>query len=55
MAISSLGPPVVVVVAEDDTLIRMLAADALRDEGWVAIEAGEASAALDICNPKSGG
>ena len=48
-------PPVVVVVAEDETLVRELAADALRDEGWVVIEAGHASAALAICKARTVG
>jgi DNA-binding response OmpR family regulator len=45
--------PIVVLVAEDEALIRMVAADALREEGFVAIEAGHAIAALDICTERA--
>jgi CheY-like chemotaxis protein len=49
MAAPSEDRPIVVLVAEDEALVRMVAADALRDEGFVTIEAGHAVAALDIC------
>ncbi len=45
--------PIVVVVAEDEALLRSLAVDALTDEGLVAIEAGNATAALDICRARA--
>src|ERR1700710_986255 len=38
----------VVVVAEDEVLLRMHAVEALNEEGFVGIEAGHAPAALDI-------
>ena len=41
-------PSVVVVVAEDDLLIRMMAVDALTDAGFVVIEAVQAAEALKI-------
>jgi two-component system, response regulator PdtaR len=45
--------PLVVVVAEDEALLRMLAVDALCEEGFLTIEAGHATAALDICKSRS--
>src|SRR5213078_4635470 len=47
------GRPIVVVVAEDEPLLRMLAVEALSESGLVAIEAGHASAALDICKSRA--
>jgi len=41
--------PIVVVVAEDEGLLRAIAADVLGDEGFTAIEAEHAAAALTIC------
>lgn len=41
-------PSVVVVVAEDDVLIRMTAVDALTDAGFAVIEAVQAEEALRI-------
>jgi DNA-binding NtrC family response regulator len=40
--------PKEVLVVEDDSLIRMVAADALADNGIMAWEAGDASEALDV-------
>jgi two-component system, response regulator PdtaR len=45
--------PMIVVVAEDEMLLRTLAAEALREKGIVAIEAGYATAALDICKSRA--
>jgi len=45
--------PIVVVVAEDEPLLLMVAADALREEGFVAIEVGDAISALDICKART--
>lgn len=53
MAAPSDDRPIVVLVAEDEVLVRMVAADALRDEGFVALEAGNATAALDICEARA--
>jgi CheY-like chemotaxis protein len=39
--------PVVVLVAEDEVLIRMAMADALRDAGFTVVEASSAVEALD--------
>lgn len=41
-------PPFVVLVAEDDVLIRMMAVDALTDAGFVVIEAVQADEALGL-------
>jgi two-component system, response regulator PdtaR len=41
--------PVVVVVTEDEALVRMIAVEVLNDEGFVTIEAEHAAAALNIC------
>ena len=38
----------VVVIAEDEPLIRLLAADVLTDEGFTVVEAEHAEAALEI-------
>jgi len=43
-----ISPPVVVLVAEDEPLLRMLAVDALTEEGFVTIEAGSATEALAL-------
>jgi two-component system, response regulator PdtaR len=45
--------PLVVVVAEDEMLLRMVAVDALSEEGFLTLEAGHATAALDICKSRS--
>lgn len=41
------GPPVVLIV-EDEALVRMLAAETIRDEGYVVIEEGDGRAALAV-------
>jgi two-component system, response regulator PdtaR len=41
--------PLVVLVAEDEPLLRMLAVDVLTEEGFVTIEAGSATEALTLC------
>jgi two-component system, response regulator PdtaR len=48
-------PPVVVLVAEDEPVLRALAVEALADEGFVAIEASSAIDALALCkaNPEA--
>jgi len=43
------APPLVVVVAEDEPLLRMLAVETLTEEGFVAIEASNAVDALAAC------
>jgi two-component system, response regulator PdtaR len=45
--------PLVVVVAEDEMLLRMIAVEALTEEGFIAIEAGHATAALDVCKSRA--
>ena|SRR5258708_29223509 len=45
--------PIVVVLAEDEVLLRMLAVNALEEEGFVAIEVGSAIAALDIVKARA--
>jgi DNA-binding NtrC family response regulator len=45
--------PLVVVIAEDEVLLRTLAAEALADEGFIIVEAENARAALDICRSRS--
>jgi len=45
--------PMVVVVAEDEALLRMVAVDALSEQGFVALEADRATAALDICESRA--
>ena len=44
--------PLVVLVAEDELLVRMLAVDALTEEGFVTIEAGTATEALALCKAR---
>jgi two-component system, response regulator PdtaR len=44
---------IVVLVAEDEPMLRMLAVDALTEEGLVSLEAGHAAAALDICKARA--
>jgi CheY-like chemotaxis protein len=44
---------IVVLVAEDEPMLRMLAVDALTEEGLVGLEAGHAVAALDICKARA--
>jgi two-component system, response regulator PdtaR len=48
-------PPMVVLVAEDEPVLRALAVEALADEGFVAIEASSAADALAVCkaNPEA--
>lgn len=45
--------PIVVVAAEDEMLLRMVAVEALTDEAFIAIEVGHATAALDVCNSRA--
>ena len=45
---------IVVLLVEDEPLIRMLAADLLEDEGFEVIEAATARAALSILEKRSG-
>lgn len=40
--------PKVVVVVEDEPLVRMIAADCLRDDGYTVYEAASADEALDV-------
>jgi two-component system, response regulator PdtaR len=47
------GRPMVVVVAEDEALLRVHAVEALNGRGFVAIEAEHATAALDICKSRA--
>ena len=47
------APSVLVLVAEDDTLIRMMAVDALTDAGFAVIEVGHADDALNILSAQS--
>lgn len=42
-----------VLVVEDEPLVRMVAADGLNDEGFDVLEAGSAQEALDILNARS--
>jgi len=51
---SDVPRPIIVLVTEDDSLLRMLAVDVLIEEGFVTLEAGHATAALDICRSRSG-
>lgn len=44
--------PLVVVIAEDDLLLRKLAVDFLEEEGFVALAADNAPGALDICRSR---
>lgn len=41
-------PPCVILIVEDDALLRMLAADIVEDAGYVALQAGSADEALAI-------
>jgi DNA-binding NtrC family response regulator len=41
--------PVVVVITEDEALLRTVAAEVLNDEGFTTIEAEDAAVALKIC------
>jgi CheY-like chemotaxis protein len=41
--------PLVIVIADDEALLRTVAVDALEDEGFMTFEAENAVAALDIC------
>ncbi len=47
--------PLIVVVAEDEALIRMLAVDELIDAGFEIIEAAHAAEALAILNSRADG
>ena len=42
------GAPVVVLVVEDEPLVRMFAVDLLEDEGFTVLEAENADAALAV-------
>ena len=44
--------PLVVVIADDEALLRTVAVDALEDEGFLTFEAENALAALDICKSR---
>jgi CheY-like chemotaxis protein len=46
-------PAIVVLVAEDDILIRMMAVDALTDAGFAVIEVGHADDALNILSAQA--
>ncbi len=46
-----LRPSIVVLVAEDDMLIRMMAVDALTDAGFAVMEVEHADDALNILIP----
>jgi CheY-like chemotaxis protein len=41
-------PPSVVLVVDDEPLIRLVAAETLRDEGFTVYEAADAAEALDV-------
>src|SRR5215204_3271789 len=43
----------IVLVAEDEPLVRMVAIDILEDAGWTVIEAANAEAALSVLNQRS--
>jgi two-component system, response regulator PdtaR len=43
------SPPMVVLVAEDEPLLRVMAVDALAEEGFGTLEAGNAAEALAAC------
>src|SRR5215211_9036195 len=43
----------IVLVAEDEPLVRMVAVDILEDAGWTVIEAVDAEAALSVLNERS--
>ena len=53
MTVPSEDRPIVVVLAEDETLLRLLAVEALTEEGFVAIDVGNGLAALDICKARA--
>jgi CheY-like chemotaxis protein len=53
MTSPSEGRPLVVLVAEDEVLVRMCAVEALNQEGFVTFEAAHAASALDICRLRS--
>jgi CheY-like chemotaxis protein len=44
--------PPVVVIADDEVLLRTLAVEVLEDEGFIAVEAENARAALAICKAR---
>jgi CheY-like chemotaxis protein len=46
--------PLVVVIAEDEVLLRTLAVEFLEDEGFITVAAETALAALDICKSRPG-
>jgi CheY-like chemotaxis protein len=52
-SVDAFDRPSVVVVVEDEVLLRMLAVDVLTDEGFVALEAGHADAALRLCEQRA--
>src|SRR5215217_4205273 len=43
----------IVLVAEDEPLVRMVAVDILEDAGWTVIEAANAEAALSVLHQRS--
>ena len=47
------APPITVVIAEDEALLRMVAVDALADEGFATLEAEHAAAVLAICDEQA--
>jgi CheY-like chemotaxis protein len=47
-----ISPPMVVLVVEDEPLLRMMAVDALAEEGFKTMEAGSATEALTLCNAR---
>jgi two-component system, response regulator PdtaR len=46
--------PLVVLVAEDEPSLRMLAVEVLTEEGFATMEAGTASEALTLCKARPG-
>jgi CheY-like chemotaxis protein len=44
--------PIVVVIAEDELLLRTLAAEVLEDEGFITVECENAISALEICKSR---
>lgn len=58
MAMEDVAPALdshVVLVAEDETLIRMMAVYALADAGFIVLEAGDAACALDLLRSDAAG
>ena len=48
-----LDRPPVVVIADDEALLRTLVVEVLEDEGFIAVEAENARAAFDICRSRT--